>query len=137
MHQVTKTTFYELRPKHVLLVGDTPLTVCVCKYHGNFNYLLEYLISYKILNNELEPNGKDLLKKLVCSIEDENCMLGACSKCKSVDELENVLTINGYDEEKNIVWKQWIDKEKRPKQVEHSGTVRDVICEIKKTTAYI
>lgn len=132
MHQVTKTTFYELRPKHVLLVGDTPHTVCVCKYHGNFNYLLESLHSNKILNNELVPNGKELLRKLVCSIEEENCMLGTCSQCKSVVELENVLTINDYDEEKKIVWKQWIDIEKRPKQVEHSGTVKDVICEIKK-----
>lgn len=132
-NQVTKTTFYELRPKHVLLVGDTPHTVCVCKYHGNFNYLLESLHSHKILNSELVPNGKDLLRRLVCNIEEENCMLGACLECsKSVDELENVLTIKDFDEKKNIVWKQWIDIEKRPKQVEHSGTVKDVICEIKK-----
>ncbi|XP_050500497.1 uncharacterized protein LOC126880583 isoform X1 [Diabrotica virgifera virgifera] len=134
LQQVTKTTFYDLRPKHVLLVSDTPHTVCVCKYHGNFNYLLESLHSNKVLNQDLVPNGKELLRKLVCSLNEENCMLGTCSQCKSLveHELAHVLTVSDYDEGKIIVWKQWVDIEKRPKQVEHSGTVKDVICEIKK-----
>lgn len=40
---VSKSKFYELRTKHVLLSSDMPHNVYVCEKHANFNFITEAL----------------------------------------------------------------------------------------------
>lgn len=42
--EVGKPKFYSLRPPYVLPVADTPHNVCVCRYHANFNYILQSIV---------------------------------------------------------------------------------------------
>ena len=63
--------FYSMRPQHVLLSSETPHNVCVCKYHANFNFIVETL-------HELIPifpaTGKELLEHICCNTQNEVCM---------------------------------------------------------------
>ena len=63
--------FYSMRPQHVLLSSETPHNVCVCKYHANFNFIVETL-------HELIPifpaTGKELLEHMCCNTQNEVCM---------------------------------------------------------------
>ena len=40
---IEKSKFYELRPEHVILSSQMPHHVCVCKYHANFEFLIQSL----------------------------------------------------------------------------------------------
>jgi len=43
MELISKSTFFELRPRHVQLIDKIPYNICVCVYHPNFKYLLQSL----------------------------------------------------------------------------------------------
>ncbi|XP_065657343.1 uncharacterized protein LOC136082333 [Hydra vulgaris] len=67
--------FCELRPKWCIPVGGASglHAVCVCQYHQNVKLLVQKIpgiSDYKIL-----------LKLMVCSIENRDCMLHSCDKC--------------------------------------------------------
>ena len=74
---VGKSTFYALRPEHVLPVSQMPHNVCVCEQHGNFNYLTE---SVSMFTKSFPKNHTELLPKLCCvrPICEEDCMVGRC-----------------------------------------------------------
>lgn len=86
----------------------------MCKYHANFNYLLESLKNNGVTKTDFTPNGSDVIIRDVCSLNNEECMLSTCIKCKDVD-IEQFLVdkdTKDYDPEKKIKWKQWVDIEK-------------------------
>ena len=66
--------FCELRPKQCYLAGAGGThAVCVCAIHQNFKLLLKATgtrISYR-----------ELIPKIVCNIEERDCMLRVCSSC--------------------------------------------------------
>lgn len=74
--------FYQLRPAHIFLTSDMPHNVCVCKYHANFNFLVES-IAKKI--TRFPSISGDLLEKVSCNSKTEECMFGRCTHCKSYD----------------------------------------------------
>lgn len=75
---VSKSKYFELRLKHVLLSSDMPHNVCVCEKRANFNFITEVL-SKKL--DGFPQTGGQLISKLVCNKENEICISGDCQKC--------------------------------------------------------
>ena len=78
--QFKKSKFHNLRPEYVLPVPQTPRNVCVCKYHANFDFLVDGIKKYSRIFQEVEI-GKTLVVKMTCRLDDESCMTGHCNDC--------------------------------------------------------
>lgn len=54
-----------------------------------------------------------MLEKLVCSIENEECILHRCSQCPEENELRNyLLELEYLQDAENIIFKQWIQTDR-------------------------
>jgi hypothetical protein len=100
------STFAALRPQWCILAGAHGThSVCVCTHHQN----------PKLMVAALSTNIKylDLIEKTVCSIENEQCMMGRCKKCPGK---ENVIAFLNSLEEcqtlEEIEYKQWESTDK-------------------------
>lgn len=65
---VSKSTFYELRPKYVQLSCKIPHNMCVCQYHANFGFILT---SCAEVITSFSSNFETFLKTVCCNIEHE------------------------------------------------------------------
>ncbi|KAG8180549.1 hypothetical protein JTE90_018169 [Oedothorax gibbosus] len=90
---VSRTKFFELRPRHVLPSSKMPHNVCVCKYHANMDFMLKAVPNLKIKAAEL----RDLS---VCSQYNEDSMLSNCGACE--DKVGEVL-LGALDEDERAV----------------------------------
>ena len=54
------TTFYSLKPKHIKPISKTPLNACSCVYCTNVNE------KFKVLNIPGLKTEQDLYKQLIC-----------------------------------------------------------------------
>ena len=48
--KISRTCFYNTRPKHISLVNFASRSVCLCSKHQNFSFLLRALKTYKVHN---------------------------------------------------------------------------------------
>ncbi|CAH0547752.1 unnamed protein product [Brassicogethes aeneus] len=90
---------YSLGPKHVKPLSDMPHNVCVCRYHANFNYLID--IAQKDFINV--ASVRDFLNETCCNTENEDCMLGSCQRCWTVWDVIK----QSVDQFTITTWKQW------------------------------
>lgn len=104
---VKKSTFFSLRPTHVLPLSQMPHNVCVCKYHANMNFLLE---SISKNDNFCPKTHKELLEYLCCNVSNEDCVLGKCPKC-SRNKFSDLIKYVEMDPHLKLSWKQWVDGE--------------------------
>ena len=101
--QISYSKFSSLRPKWCILPGASGThSVCVCMYHQNTKLLVDALN-----NNEL--TYKELIAKMVCSVEHKACMLRQCDSCPGNKALIEYLYnyFGKYEEEFQISYKQW------------------------------
>ena len=121
---IKSSKFYELWLKNVLLSSEMPHNVCVCKYHANFNFLVE-AIHKKV--SSFPVNHADLLNLVCCDIESEKCMTNECDKC-----IMNLhIKIDGEVDTSEIVqWKQWTEDDCRPKFIVSDGTIDEALTEL-------
>lgn len=129
---IKKSKFYDLRPEFVIPIKETPRNVCICKYHANFDFLIQAVRS---LVPEFPGTCKNLISKLCCNTEDEKCMTGFCLECQT--DIETLLNDEVVDFDSILTWKQWNEIEGFPKVVEVDGSLLDAINEIKSQLAYI
>lgn len=113
--QVALSKFYDLRPKHVLLSSEMPHNVCVCRYHANFNYIVQS-IHEKI--EAFPPSGSTLLNFICCDTMNEKCMINNCSNCEynlgyALLPLQYICSSDTI----NIKWRQWQDVNGRPQSI--------------------
>ena len=108
--------FFDLRPKWVVTAADSGTSnVCVCEIHQNVK-LMTSALPTKI-------EYKELICKIVCSIDDRQCMMKQCEKYPSTKHLEEYLNFiftdeTEYDdEEKIITYKTWSDSSSKYKQL--------------------
>lgn len=124
---IKKSKFFELRPSHVLPVSKTPHNVCICKYHGNMDYLVKCLSD---AIDSFPKSPKELVSLLVCDVTEENCMMGKCDTCSVTsfyDKLSGLVDDHGTLLDKEFTWKQWKESESRVSVVIEEGTLEDVI----------
>ena len=115
--------FCELRPKWCVTVDAPGMhNICVCEHHQNAK-----LITASIPEN---ISYKDILEKLVCSVENRDCMLHLCENCPGKDALEDYLSEifanNDYDTDDTIVYKQWVHTD-RTSLVQLTASVQEFI----------
>ena len=98
--KIGKSTFANLRPKHVLLSSKIPQNVCLCKYHENFILAVNAL--HKTCDT-FPPYERDLIEKFTCETSSEDCWLIRCEKCsdfaKSI-RLKSLKLLSGMSGEK-------------------------------------
>ncbi|XP_046991851.1 uncharacterized protein LOC124596780 [Schistocerca americana] len=70
--------FYELRPKNVVLMSQMPHNVCVCRYHANFNFIIEAI--HKEIAS-FPATHTHLMNLVCCDVESEIRMTSQCKKC--------------------------------------------------------
>jgi len=100
--QIGFSSFCSLRPKWCVLAGASGThAVCVCTIHQNTKLLINALNS--------KEDYKDMMKLLVCSTENRDCMIRQCSECPSSDILkDHLFNIIGEYDDTEITYKQWI-----------------------------
>ena len=110
--------FFSIRPKWRVLAGSAGThTVCVCSIRQNVKLLLDAV--------KIEESYKDLIKILVCYVENSECMLRHCDNCLSDDALIEYLTAKlseDYDLEEEIIISQWVNTD-RTEMVKQSISV--------------
>ena len=78
-------------------------SVCVCEQHQNAK-----LITAVIPDSH---DYKDLLEKIVCSVNDRKCMLHLCESCSGKLGLEQYLSdlfcLHDFDSDDMMTYKQW------------------------------
>jgi hypothetical protein len=75
-YSISQSKFNQLRPKYCVLLSKTGYhNVCCCVYHENVRLMYEVFgIGYK--------EYKQFLTKLVCSLDNKDCMFRRCDLCK-------------------------------------------------------
>ena len=78
-NKIGKSTFAELRPKHVLLSSELPHNVCLCKYHKNFINAVNAL-------HKVSPSVPLYTHKLpqtcLCDPMKRECWMNQCESAK-------------------------------------------------------
>lgn len=97
--KIGRSKFCELRPKWCVLPGPKGThSVCVCAIHQNL----------KLMANAIKMDYKDLIKKSVCDLENEECMTGHCNDCPKIEDIRAELVTEQQDEETLVSYYQWV-----------------------------
>lgn len=100
------TKFCELRPQECVTVNSRGIhSVCVCTYHQNVKLMMQSI--------HLKLSYQELLLKLVCNVESEECMLYRCPKCPGELYLrEFLLGLEYFETEETVTFKQWLQTDR-------------------------
>ena len=71
--KISRTTFYNCKPDHVMLRADTPANTCLYTYHENMRLLVSAV--------EHLPDMTELVKNIVCDKKSKLCMMQSCDSC--------------------------------------------------------
>lgn len=72
-----RTNFFHLRPQHVIEVGSAGThSVCVCEKHQNVKIMIDCLCNNIAIAHLF-------MDKLVCDINNHDCMMSRCASCPS------------------------------------------------------
>lgn len=121
--KVGRSRFYELRPKHVLFVANTPHNVCVCKEHANFKFLVDTISSHC----STSLTHKSLLEKMCCDVEDERCMTNKCEVC-CYDV--SVCLKADVDQGQELSWREWSKCNGQLQVQENIATLEDIVIKV-------
>ena len=92
---ISFSLFCDLRPRNVLLLGDSPKDQCKCLTHENLFYKLSALgIEY----------SSDFWKDVLCDDSpNSKCWLSQCENCKDGKKIQ------ANDKYKYVDYKQWLE----------------------------
>jgi hypothetical protein len=120
---VSRSTFAQLRPKHVMVKSAMSHRVCVCLYHQNVSLLIDALSKH--INGSSCSDLQAFTKALVCDDTNEQCMSSECNYCSNNFNLN--VEDKVIDETVNIKWFQWSNNGGRAEKTEEEGTVKECI----------
>ncbi len=100
MDKIGLSKFCSLRPKWCVTVGSTGThSVCVCSIHQNTILLVDAANTGKTY--------KELMEMVVCSRENNECMVHRCYKCPGTTPLRAYLQDALASDQQEIPFKQW------------------------------
>lgn len=105
--------FASLRPPQCVLAlkYSGTLSVCVCSYHQNVKLIFEPM--KKIFDVD---TYHDLISKMICESQKDDCFLRNCRNCPALSEMESYLGNVMEDKELNSVsYKQWFHQKGKNK----------------------
>lgn len=94
-HIICRSKFFELRPKFVLLLSQTPHNVCCCIYCSNFRFLFDALKPFFI---ERVLTFDDFFMKFICGLQ-YNCAKNLCELCWDYEAKLRSLLIQSSDDQ--------------------------------------
>lgn len=103
-HKVGKSMFFNLRPRFVLLMSQTPQNVCCCIYCSNFQFIYDALKPY--FCEEIE-NCNAFLTKMMCGNKEFECAANICENCQNFDEKLRELLIESC-EHQPVKYTKWL-----------------------------
>ena len=97
------STFCTLRPKHCILAGSSGThSVCVCTYHQN------PLLQLNAIGEEC-LQLTDVMKKAVCDINSDVCMMRTCKECPGEQGVvEFVQALPSMEDKDELRYKKWV-----------------------------
>lgn len=113
--------FCMLRPKWCVLAGSAGTHfVCVCTIHENVSLLLHAC--------SIEESYKELIEKLVCSVENKDCMLRHCPNCPSSANLRQFIKdkFEDWDPDEEVTYSSWVSTD-RTQQVQSTVTLEEYL----------
>ena len=119
--KISFSKFCTLRPKWCVTAWCSGThSVCVCTIHQNV--ILQIVIDAA----QIEETYQELIKLLVCDIENRDCMLMRCTQCPKEGELEDYLNDKFLDVDDTITFKEWTAVD-RTELITRQMTVADFI----------
>ena len=103
--KIGRSKFYELKPKNVLLMKDSPADQCKCAVHETYRMLL---VPFKI-----ETTNKDFWTNILCNTSDlkNSCWKNQCEDCKDGIKLLQWVRQNkatgGMVDSSKVKWYVW------------------------------
>lgn len=124
-HEIGKSKFAELRPKHVLLSSQMPHNVCGCIHHSNMILLLQAL--HRKCPEIPLYSREGFLPSCVCNTESEDCMASSCEVCSEGAVFRTNIVSKVRDRLGDALhWECWEeDDHGYLTKVTHQGTVAD------------
>ena len=117
--KISFSKFCTLRPKWCVTAGCSGThSVCECTIHQNVILLIDVA--------QIEETYQELIKLLVCDIENRDCMLMRCTQCPKEGELEDYLNDKFLDVDDTITFKEWTAVD-RTELITRQMTVADFI----------
>ena len=107
--KISFSKFCELRPKWCVPVTSSGMhSVCVCQHHQNSKLLVAAIPQ--------EKDYREVLNKMVCDLDNRECMLHYCNMCPGKDGLckylLDVFNANEDEPEDLITFKQWVQTDR-------------------------
>ena len=131
-HKIGISKFCELRPKWCVTVSSSGAhSVCMCTIHQNTQLIVDAFSStvnshiraknqekrkeeiedsFKIIDiQKFECDYKDLMKMIICDIDNLECMVHRCVKCPGYQNLQCFVEkkLEEYDIDEDISYKHW------------------------------
>lgn len=107
--KIGKSKFASLRPKNVVPVSEKDHNVCCCRYHENFDLLLEGLRK----RFPDVPCGKDLQSRAACDW-CMKCYTGICDACSKLSEVvDQIIPETAENSQAAIEYYQWNGQNKK------------------------
>lgn len=99
------STFAALRPPWCILAGPKGThAVCICTHHQNPQLMLLAFGS-----RDIPITLKDLMKKTVCDVESEKCMMRMCKSCPGEEGIKSDADlVTMLDLQDEVQYKQWV-----------------------------
>lgn len=127
--KISRSKFFALRPKYILLLQQTPHNMCVCFYCSNFEFLFLALKPWISIDAR---SLHDFLRIFKCD-NNFQCASNCCDNCKDYDAILNDLLLQGCENER-VNWKKWIKIESQVQKVDmKEKKVADAIKEFQES----
>lgn len=124
---VSKSTFFQNRPREIELTSKTPHNMCVCQHHANFRFLLEGCA--KVLKS-FSTNFQSFLQTACCNIETEKCMTSECENCVQ-DVQHDLIPVKDLKKlEETVKWQHWRKVQDRVTLTQTIAPLSDLIHEL-------
>ncbi|CAF1514376.1 unnamed protein product, partial [Didymodactylos carnosus] len=125
---ISRSTFANLRPEHVLYKSTLAHRVCVCIYHENVNLIIRSLS--RNINGSFCQDLSTLTSSLVCDETDERCMSSICHKCR--DNFDTNIRKNIVNKNVLVQWLEWTNQKGRVTKNEKQDTVENLVEHLSK-----
>lgn len=114
--KIGQTKFSHLNPPAVASFLKMPEYSCLCKFHENFKKLFSCAKPW--LNDKTLESYVDFLKRIVCSVDNFDCMMSKCKGCQNFKISDEFL----FPRRIKLTYFQWELENRQYKEIKYNDT---------------
>lgn len=99
--QVSRTTFFRLKPFWVVYRSINSRETCLCKVHENFKILLENLTNLNVIKTK---SSREFVASITCDPSQQTCMYRNCQSC-----IQKCVPVPANDEP--AIYEKWVTQD--------------------------